>query len=445
MSVRQGNKIIAGQPASGVNLFDFKWADHRLDDMSWLRADTFSWHSGDVYVAAYEHLAADMENLQKHSVQLYGWEGGYYTASNAPAVGDIAYLRDDFNQFGGGFYAAGTVWSYTAGNPDKITVNLYSGITGVGGNRIESVDTIGEIAEHAETIGDITIIYYKAQDGHKVCLPNQEYNLIALYKVTGVAWYYLLDTENKQFKLPRTKWGFVGLRGSLAAYIAAGAPNITGVMNLTGISNSTTPRFNSNNTAGSALYNTESIDVGKYHTDSSNGNGYNRIRLDASRSSSVYGNSDTVQPPATQMYLYFYVGNFEREALKQTAGLNAELFNGKADVDLGNVPANYDYVVESQSPTASNGYTWYRKYKSGWVEQGGTAASGSSSVTFPVEFANTGYYFNANLTAGGNASTGHIISSGYGTTSCTLKEGQYQTAARALTNTAKWFACGMAA
>ncbi|MBO4746086.1 MAG: hypothetical protein J5613_03390 [Alphaproteobacteria bacterium] len=32
----------------------------------------------------------------------------------------------------------------------------------------------------------------------------------------------------------------------------------------------------------------------------------------------------------------------------------------------------YDYVVESQLPTAENDYTWYRKYKSGWVEQGGS-------------------------------------------------------------------------
>ena len=29
-----------------------------------------------------------------------------------------------------------------------------------------------------------------------------------------------------------------------------------------------------------------------------------------------------------------------------------------------------DYVIASQSPTAENNYTWYRKYKSGWVEQG---------------------------------------------------------------------------
>lgn len=33
----------------------------------------------------------------------------------------------------------------------------------------------------------------------------------------------------------------------------------------------------------------------------------------------------------------------------------------------------YDYVIESQTPTAENNYTWYRKYKSGWIEQGGYA------------------------------------------------------------------------
>lgn len=37
-----------------------------------------------------------------------------------------------------------------------------------------------------------------------------------------------------------------------------------------------------------------------------------------------------------------------------------------------------DYVIESQMPTEENGYTWYRKYKSGWLEQGGIYDAGSS-------------------------------------------------------------------
>lgn len=57
----------------------------------------------------------------------------------------------------------------------------------------------------------------------------------------------------------------------------------------------------------------------------------------------------------------------------------------------------YDYVIESQAPTAENNYTWYRKYKSGWVEQGGlcTDALGDGSVTLPVTMADTNYHVSA--------------------------------------------------
>lgn len=51
-----------------------------------------------------------------------------------------------------------------------------------------------------------------------------------------------------------------------------------------------------------------------------------------------------------------------------------------------------DFVVESQLPTAENNYTWYRKYKSGWVEQGGNVNGDTSqTATFPVEMADTHY------------------------------------------------------
>ena len=58
-----------------------------------------------------------------------------------------------------------------------------------------------------------------------------------------------------------------------------------------------------------------------------------------------------------------------------------------------------DYVVESQEPTSGNGYTWYRLYKSGWVEQGGilqedSIPAGSNSeqtLTLPIEMADTNY------------------------------------------------------
>lgn len=49
-----------------------------------------------------------------------------------------------------------------------------------------------------------------------------------------------------------------------------------------------------------------------------------------------------------------------------------------------------DYVIESQAPIAENNYTWYRKYKSGWVEQGGYC-TGNTSCTLPISMQTPDY------------------------------------------------------
>lgn len=63
-----------------------------------------------------------------------------------------------------------------------------------------------------------------------------------------------------------------------------------------------------------------------------------------------------------------------------------------------------DYVIESQTPTAENNYTWYRKYKSGWVEQGGIWSGSMNctpgyevtvNITLPISMTNKKYYANA--------------------------------------------------
>lgn len=69
----------------------------------------------------------------------------------------------------------------------------------------------------------------------------------------------------------------------------------------------------------------------------------------------------------------------------------------------------FDYVIEWQMPTAENNNTWYRKYKSGWVEQGGildTPGKGYQSIQLPVEMADTG--FSAQVTRAAGTSTSAI-------------------------------------
>ena len=81
-----------------------------------------------------------------------------------------------------------------------------------------------------------------------------------------------------------------------------------------------------------------------------------------------------------------------------TTGEILEVLNTKADVDLNNVDntSGADSVIEYQMPTAQNGYVWYRKYKSGWVEQGGfwigtSSAPENGTIELPIAMANTNY------------------------------------------------------
>ena len=68
------------------NLFDFKWADHELGDMAWLRADTFSWQPGATYSNAYNHLVDD--------ATVYEWDVDLFTNKRYPQVGDKVFINN---------------------------------------------------------------------------------------------------------------------------------------------------------------------------------------------------------------------------------------------------------------------------------------------------------------------------------------------------------------
>ena len=81
------------------------------------------------------------------------------------------------------------------------------------------------------------------------------------------------------------------------------------------------------------------------------------------------------------MYLYFYVGNFTKSAEAQTAGLKAELLNGKQDVCI--------HIID----TYVNGTSWYRIWSDGWIEQGGNSLANANTVNITLlkSFTNTNY------------------------------------------------------
>ena len=106
-----------------------------------------------------------------------------------------------------------------------------------------------------------------------------------MYSDAGISWYYVLDTANKRFKLPRTKFGFTGYRTGVGNYVKQGLPDHNHTVPHSGFpyAGGTYGGLTTGNTA--------------YITTSN-----------ASASNSVYGATSHVQPPATEMKLYFYVG-----------------------------------------------------------------------------------------------------------------------------------------
>ena len=374
-----------GSPAT--NLFDFKWSDHILNDIQWLRADTFSWQNGDLYVAAYNHLLSDLNSSTTTiTTSYYAWDGGfdiYYTLSETPQVDDYVYTYEN-----GSFVEYGQISSIST---DTIGIDSDHNFCTRDSSNDKTVSSDSGV--HTETIGSHTITYYLAEDGHKIVLPDMEATVQSIYEETGVGWYYILDTDNQRFKLPRTKWGFVGLRDEVGKYVSESLPNIKGEVN-------NIEQYNKNPSSGSGAISVSN--TGTNWSKANTGTTVNRqvdFSIDASDSSPTYRDNAPVQQRATQMYLYVYVGNFTQSAIEQTAGITAETLNGKADLDLGNTTV--PHLVE----VYSNGSSWYRIYSDGWIEQGGsffafssigatTAAETTLNLILPM--ANTDYIFKAN-------------------------------------------------
>ena len=83
-----------------------------------------------------------------------------------------------------------------------------------------------------------------------------------------------------------------------------------------------------------------------------------------------------------------------------------EVINNKMDRDGLNASATFDCVIETYGP--DNSGNWYRLYKSGWIEQGGTrvAATTWETLTFLKPFIDDKYTAQISNSAGGTNGNG---------------------------------------
>lgn len=97
MSIYLGDKLIGGTSHDTVSnahsLLDYKWTDHILNEMSWLRADTWSWQSGKLYKAAYNHLLADISNAQLKTENINGITIVYYLAPDKHKICPVSEIK----------------------------------------------------------------------------------------------------------------------------------------------------------------------------------------------------------------------------------------------------------------------------------------------------------------------------------------------------------------
>lgn len=195
-----------------------------------------------------------------------------------------------------------------------------------------------------ETIAGTTITFHRAADDHKIVLADQEANVEAIYQATGIAWYFILDTTNERFKLPRNIYGFTGFRGQAGNYVAPSSPALQHYHIFGNNNNDNGGTFTATNNTGvgGTLATVNGVTGyrgwngsggGGRFTPTSAGYGGNMITSLANFTET----GGTVQPPAVQTYLYFYVGNTVQNETTVDVGALTDALNGKADTDLSNL------------------------------------------------------------------------------------------------------------
>lgn len=260
----------------------------------------------------------------------------------------------------------------------------------------------GELSQISFDVDNILFEYKTAVNGHLIADISQKTAIDTLYSETGIADFYILDSTNNQFYLPRNKY-FMQLTDSttlLNNYNKPGLPNITGTFD--GID-----KYAGDPTGAFAI---------EKSIKGATGNGTDYIAsFDASRCSAVYGNSETVQPPSSNKLLYYKVGHTVTnsgsiDVANVLSDINL-LETNKADKDLSNCTKPY------VTGTYQNGASWYRVWSDGWCEQGGLLPSASSAqkvtVTFLKTFSNTNYNIFKNVAANNSDGVSYRVVSFY--------------------------------
>lgn len=204
----------------------------------------------------------------------------------------------------------------------------------------------------------------------------------------GVCGKFVYDSVNNTVRLPKITGIIEGTTdvSALGDLIEAGLPNIIGSCG--------SFRCGGDKTSG-ALYLTSAASVGG----GTGGGGYN-ANIDASRSNSIYGNSNTVQPQTIKVLYYIVIATSTKTDIEVDIDNIATDLNGKADTDLSNINASQsakNEIISWGLPDLSHGITYandttvHTAPSDGYILLSGRANSGS--LTFYINGINIGWSY----------------------------------------------------
>ena len=218
----------------------------------------------------------------------------------------------------------------------------------------------------------------------------------------GVCGKFVYDSVNNTVRLPKVTGFIEGAGGvsTLGNLTAAGLPNITAQFAL-----------DNQHWMSGAVYSGDRVNSG---ANGETGVEYHSY-FDASRSSTIYGNSSTVQPQSVKVFYYIVIATTTKTAIEVDIDEIATDLNGKADKDFTNVDDDgtskgagwaMPSSVYDDLTLGASGAT-YTAPANGWIVLAKTSGSNTSQY-ISIKNTNTGLesYCVTNTTS--NVLAGHI-------------------------------------
>lgn len=229
-------------------------------------------------------------------------------------------------------------------------------------------------ATNTETVNGVTVKVHS--NGHKFYDIADKTAIDNYFNSIGSAWFYGVDTANERILLPRNNWFEQATVDTtqVAKSVGAGLPDHRHDI---GLDNYNGSKYGTRETS------TSSKMSGYGQAGANTKSGYTSY---ASELNSIYGKSNTVQPPSVKKLLYICVGNTTNyEGVTDVVNQGMDILEQvneciESRVKLDGSNAQFKYITQ----TYVSGTSGYRIWSDKYCEQWGVSPNGNDQATVTV-------------------------------------------------------------